>query len=255
VTAAVIVPNQVILAVAAFIGGGLNAVAGGGSFVTFPSLIFAGVAPVLANATSSVAMWPGAVASAIAYRRELEGSRRSLAWLSAASLVGGAAGALLLLRTSNVTFSLILPYLLLVASLVFTFGPRLNALLRARELRMSPAGGVWFQLAVSIYGGYFGGGMGIVMLAAFSLMGMTQIHAMNALKTLLAALINFAAIVLFIAAGAVAWGPGIVMIVTGTMGGYIGARVARKLSPAWMRRFVLGVAWGMTAVFFIKTYR
>ena len=120
---------------------------------------------------------------------------------------------------------------------------------------MSPAGGVWFQLAVSIYGGYFGGGMGIVMLAAFSLMGMTRIHAMNALKTLLAALINFAAIVLFITADAVAWRPGVVMIVTGTMGGYIGARVARKLAPAWVRRFVLGVAWSMTAVFFIKTTR
>ena len=121
---------------------------------------------------------------------------------------------------------------------------------------MSPVAGIGSSfLAVSILRRLLGGGMGIVMLAAFSLMGMTQIHAMNALKTLLAALINFAAIALFIAAHSVAWRPGVVMILTGTMGGYIGARIARNLSPAWLRRVIWGVAWGMTAVFFVKMYR
>ena len=209
-----------------------------------------------ANATNSVALWPAGVASVFAYRHELQEPRRTMMTLGAASLAGGALGAVLLLRTSNTTFVHLLPWLLLLAAMVFTFGGVLSARLRAGErphgLGLPTVAVV--QLVIALYGGYFGGGMGIMMLAALSLMGMTDIHAMNGLKTLLGTFINGIAVVAFIVAGAVAWGPGIVMIVGGAAGGYAGATFARSLPAAAMRRVVLVVAWGMTAFFFWRTY-
>ncbi len=246
--------DAILLAVAAALGGALNSVAGGGSFLTFPALIFAGVPPVTANATSAVALWPAAVAAAFAYRERLRESESDLVRLSVVSVVGGLVGAVLLLRTPNTTFSRLLPYLLLAATLVFTFGKRLGKRASGAERRLPPAAGVAVQLAIAVYGGYFGGGMGIVMLAALSATGMTNIHAMNALKTVLGALINLVAIGAFIVAGAVAWRPGVVMVVAGTLGGYLGARTAQKIDPTWVRRFVLAVGWGMTAVFFWRAY-
>jgi uncharacterized protein len=248
-------PEDLWLALAALVGGALNAVAGGGSFLTFPALVLTGVPAVSANATSAVALWPGSVASAYAYRGDLAESRRFLSLLATASVVGGLVGAGLLLFTSNATFVRILPFLLLVATLVFTFGARLNERLLGAHARVSVTAGAVIQLGISVYGGYFGGGMGIVMLAAFAAMGMTHIHAMNALKTFLATLINLVAIVVFIAAGAVAWRPGIVMILSGTVGGYVGATVARRVDAARVRSFVLVVAWTMTAYFFWKASR
>ncbi len=253
--------EHVLLFVTALLGGALNSVAGGGSFLTFPSLVFVGVPPVTANATSAVALWPGSVASAIAYRKNLAGSRRSLVTLGVVSTLGGLAGALLLLRTPNETFVRVLPYLLLLAALVFTFGGRLagRGAGAARRPSLGPTGtlvlGAALQLVISSYGGYFGGGMGIMMLATFAAMGMSDIHAMNALKTLLATLINLVAIVAFIAAGAVAWRPGLLMVSAATAGGYFGAALARRLDPKWVKRFVLAVAWAMTAYFFWKAYR
>ncbi len=246
--------DSALLVVAAAIGGALNSVAGGGSFLTFPSLVFVGIAPVTANATSTVALWPGAVAAAYAYRAELSETRRFLGVLSAISAVGGLLGALLLLFTPNAVFVRILPFLLLAATCVFTFGKRLTDGFRRVETRSALLGGAMFHFAVSVYGGYFGGGMGILMLAAFSAMGLTNLHVMNALKSLLGALINLVAIGAFVAAGAVAWGPGSVMVVGGMLGGYFGASTARRIPPARVRRFVLAVAWSMTAYFFWKAY-
>jgi uncharacterized membrane protein YfcA len=173
--------------------------------------------------------------------------------LSIASAVGGLIGAILLLRTSNKAFSSAVPYLLLGAALIFTFGRKLADRWRGHGSQ-SPIRGALFQLVIAVYGGYFGGGMGIVMLAALSLMGMTDIHEMNALKMVLGTLINFVAVALFVAAGVVAWEPGIIMVVAGTCGGYLGAHTARRLDANWVRRFVLATAWVMTAVFFWKTY-
>jgi uncharacterized membrane protein YfcA len=247
-----------LLFVAAALGGALNSVAGGGSFISFPTLLFTGVPAVAANATNSVALWPAGVASAFAYRKEMPASRATLVALGGASFVGGVLGAVLLLKTSDTTFVHLIPYLLLLATLVFTFGAPITAKLRARaatekrEVTMALGWGAILQLVISLYGGYFGGGMGIMMLATLSLMGMTDIHAMNGLKTLLGTIINGVAVVAFIVAGAVAWGPGLVMVVGGTAGGYAGASIARKLDPKWVRRFVLVVAWGMTAYFFAR---
>jgi len=242
-----------LLFAAAAVGGAINSVAGGGSFVAFPALLAAGVPAIAANATNTVALWPGSVASAVAYRREIVAMRREIVPLGLASLAGGLGGSILLLRTSNDTFVLLIPWLLLFAAVLFSFGKRLSSVLtRGTEASLRVA--VIAQLVISVYGGYFGGGMGIMMLAVLSLMGMTDIHKMNGLKTVLAALINGVAVVAFIMAGAVAWGPGLVMVAGGIAGGYAGAAIARRVSPSAVRLIVLIVAWTMTAYFFVKTY-
>lgn len=243
-----------LLFAAAMLGGAINSVAGGGSFVTFPALLFAGVAPVTANATSTIALWPGTVASALAYRRELHDVRRELLPMGIASLAGGLAGSIVLLRTSDSTFVLLIPWLLLFATVLFSFGGWLaKHLLRGAHAPLALATAV--QVVVALYGGYFGGGIGIMMLAILAVLGMADIHRMNALKTLLGALINGVAVVAFIIAGAVAWAPGVVMIVGGVTGGYAGAALARRVDPKHVRWLVLGVAWTMTAYFFVRTYR
>ncbi len=190
---------------AAFFGGALNSVAGGGSFLTFPALVFAGVPPLAANATSTVALWPGSVASALGYRRELKGEWPRLRLMLPLSLLGGLVGAVTLVKTPPHVFVGLMPFLLLAATLVFTFGDAINARLGGR------ARGPWLvaalQLGIAVYGGYFGGGMGLMMLAAFTLWGMTQLHEMNALKSALGVAINGIAIVAFVVAGKVDWPP------------------------------------------------
>jgi hypothetical protein len=246
-----------LLFLAAAVGGGLNSVAGGGSFIAFPALLFAGVAPVAANATNTVALWPASLASAVAYRREVPGSRKVLVTLSIASLIGGTAGALLLLHTSESAFVQLIPWLLLVATSLFTFGKRMTARFAGKSDDASPRALALVAVAqsvIALYGGYFGGGMGILMLASLALIGMTDIHAMNALKTILGALINGAAVVLFVLAHAVEWRPGVVMVAGGILGGYAGASLARKVDPKKVRVFVIVVAWAMTVYFFAKTY-
>lgn len=241
------------LFLAAAAGGALNSVAGGGSFLAFPALLFAGVAPVPANATTTIALWPGSLASAFAYRRELADQRKTAIPLGVAALAGGLAGSLLLLHTSESTFVLLIPWLLLFATLLFTFGAPLAKRL-AGTTRLPIGLAVALQLTISVYGGYFGGGMGIMMLAVLTLLGMTHLHRMNALKNTLGTLINGVAVVAFLVAGAVRWEPGSVMIVGGIAGGYVGAATARRLDPRHVRVFVLLVAWTMTLYFFGRTY-
>jgi len=244
----------VLLFFAAVAGGAINSVAGGGSFIAFPALLFAGVPPVPANATNTIALWPGSLASVLAYRRELGDVKRELLPLAVAALLGGLAGSLLLLHTSESTFVLLIPWLLLFATVLFTFGGVV-----ARKLthgaRAPLAVAAVAQLAISVYGGYFGGGMGIMMLAVLTLLGMTHIHRMNALKNVLGTLINGVAVVAFVIAGAVRWAPGVVMIAGGITGGYAGAAIARRVSPRYVRWVVMAIAWGMTTYFFVKTYR
>ena len=246
---------------AALAGGALNAVAGGGSFLTFPALLVAGVPAIRANATSTVALWPGSLMSAAAYRRELSG-RRGVVLLGGVSLIGGLIGALLLLRTPPAVFGQLVPYLLLVATLLFAFGGPLTRYVRGR-LNTHLAGAVappWaavagvaaLQLAIATYGGYFGGGIGILMLAALALAGMDDIHAMNALKTVMASCINGVAVAAFVAAGVVAWPEALLMAAGAVTGGYGGARLARKLDPRRVRRFVILAGFAMTLYFFLR---
>jgi hypothetical protein len=247
------VTTAVLLFLAAVAGGGINSVAGGGSFIAFPALLFAGVAPVPANATNTIALWPGSLASVVAYRREVGEVKKELLPLGIAAFAGGLAGSLLLLHTKESTFVLLIPWLLLFATVLFTFGGPVSK--RLTKGRHAPLWvGVLGQLFISVYGGYFGGGMGIMMLAVLTLLGMTHIHRMNALKSVLGTLINGVAVVAFIVAGAVVWAPGLVMIVGGIGGGYAGAALARRVSPAHVRRAVMVIAWGMTLYFFYRTY-
>jgi uncharacterized membrane protein YfcA len=208
---------------------------------------------VPANASNTIALGPGSIASAFAYRRELAEARGPLVWLGGAAVAGGLGGSLLLLHTAETTFVLLIPWLLLFATLLFTFGGGLaRRLTGGKEAPL--AVGVAAQLGISLYGGYFGGGAGIMMLAVLTLLGMTHIHRMNALKNTLGALINGVAVAAFLVAGAVRWAPGSVMIAGGITGGYLGARLARKVDPKRVRGLVVVVAWSMTAYFFVRTY-
>jgi hypothetical protein len=175
-----------------------------------------------------------------------------------ASLIGGLAGALLLLKTTDQTFMRVLPWLTLGATLLFAFGKKLargrKSVIEQDTTGRALAGATLFQLGVAIYGGYFGGGMGIVMLAMLAALGMTDIHAMNALKSVMGFVINGIAVVTFIVAHAVYWKQGIVMIVGGIAGGYLGAHYALKMPQSWIRVFVVLVGAGMTVYFFWKSY-
>jgi uncharacterized membrane protein YfcA len=248
-----------ILFCAAILGGTLNSVAGGGSFITLPSLIFVGIPPINANATSTVAIWPGSVAGMGAYRKELAKQRRLVViLLSITSLIGGVLGAELLLSTSQATFVKLLPYLLLIATVLFALsGPITARMHRKTTLQnrlpwLTLAGISVLQLIIAIYGGYFGGGIGILMLASLGLMGMENIHEMNAMKTLLATLINGVAVIIFILRGVVAWPQTIVMVVGAIIGGYAGAYYARKIDQRWIRGFVILVGISMTIYFFVR---
>jgi uncharacterized membrane protein YfcA len=237
---------------AGFAGGALNSVAGGGSFIALPAMLYAGVAPVIANATTTLAMWPGSLASALAYRREV---RVSLGWLEAlglVSLAGGLAGGLLLMGTTDAAFLRLLPWLMLLAA---TIGGRITARFGSAAREDHPARpsiwGLLFQLVIATYGGYFGGGMGIMMLAALSVSGMTDIHKMNGVKAVLAVLINGVALIEFVALGAIAWPPGLVTMTGAVAGGYAGAAFARTLPHPLVRAFVVTLSWVMTFYFFV----
>jgi uncharacterized membrane protein YfcA len=246
------------LLVAGILAGAQNAVAGGGSFVAFPALLFMGVPPIPANATNTLALWTGAAASGGAYRHHLDVPRRVLLPLLLASLIGGIAGAILLLRTPPHTFMRVLPWLMLGATLLFVFGKRLAGN-RASSVGHNATvaaivGASIFELGVAVYGGYFGGGIGIVNLAMLSAVGMTNIHAMNALKSILGTTINGVAALVFVLKGAIYWPQAVVMIVGALVGGYFGAHYAQKLPQSWIRRFVILVGTAMTLYFFAKAY-
>jgi uncharacterized protein len=250
--------QAIFLFAASIVGGALNSVAGGGSFVTFPALLFVHVPPIQANATNNVALWTGAAASGGAYRKRLNVPRRVLISFLIASLIGGLIGAYLLLKTPAHTFLRVLPWLTLGATMLFVFGKKLagnrSSGVGADATSLALTAAFFFQFAVGIYGGYFGGGMGIVMLAMLAALGMTDIHAMNALKSVMAFVINGIAAVAFIVARAVYWKQGVVMIAGGILGGYLGAHYAQKIPAIWIRWFVILVGTGMTIYFFVKAY-
>jgi uncharacterized membrane protein YfcA len=250
--------TAIFLFFAGILGGALNAVAGGGSFVAFPALMFSGVPPIQANATNAVALWVGVTASSGAYRKHLDISRRVMIPLAVTSVIGGIVGAFLLLRTPAHTFLQVLPWLMLAATLLFVFGGRLargsKSGLAHDASRTAIAVAALFELVVAVYGGYFGGGVGIANLAMLAALGMTDIHAMNALKVVLGGIINGIAVVTFTVAGAVAWKPGFIMIAGAIVGGYFGAHYAQRLPQSWIRAFVIAVGTGMTIYFFWKAY-
>ena len=199
-------------------------------------------------------MWPGSLASAVAYRWELKATPvRWLFLLCAVSLAGGFLGAVLLVRTSDTVFMRLLPWLMLVAAVTFSFDGRLRPSSTApHETHDRIAVVAVLRFALSIYGGYFGGGMGIMMLATYAIAGMLDIHEMNALKTLLGVAINGLALTTFVVKRVVAWMPGFVMLGSAVIGVYFGAAIARKIEPRWVRGFVIVIGWTMTIYFFMR---
>ncbi len=246
-----------LLFAAALAGGAMNSVAGGGSFLVFPALVMTGVAPINANATTTVALWPGSIASVGAYRSELSRARHARLF-SLISLAGGVAGAVLLLHTPSATFSRLIPFLLLLATLLFAFSGRITTWLRAVRGKdgASPHQSLLviaaLQFIISVYGGFFGAGIGILMLAMLGLMGMENIHEMNALKTLLASCINGIAVVTFVVAQVVVWPQAILMLIGSVAGGYGGARLALRVEPRLVRRLIIAIGLIMTAYFFAR---
>jgi len=247
--------SYLLLIVAAFGAGLINSVAGGGSFFTFPALVFTGVPSIIANASSTVALVPGSLASAWAYRTDFKKSANFPFWPAlAVSLAGGIAGALLLLLTPQKTFDSLIPWLLLAATLLFIFGPRVSIALR-RIFHIGPVTVICVQFLIAIYGGYFGGAIGILMLAVWSAFGLTDIHVMNANKTLLGAAMNAVAAVLFVIAGKVWWPQTLAMLVAAVAGGYIGAHGARRVPPPYVRAFIILVSVSITIVFFLRSWK
>jgi hypothetical protein len=250
--------QAIFLFIAGVLGGVINAVAGGGSFVAFPALLFTGVPPIPANATNTVAMWTGVAASGSAYRDRLDIPARVMAPLVITSCIGGVAGALLLLKTPPHTFLRVLPWLMLGATLLFIFGKRLSrgqvSGVGHDATAFAILGASVFELIVAVYGGYFGGGVGIVNLAMLAALGMTDIHAMNALKSVLGSVINGVAVVVFVVSRTVYWPQAAVMIVGSVIGGYFGAHYAMKVSSSWIRWTVILIGASMTIYFFVKAY-
>jgi uncharacterized protein len=251
--------QTIFLLFAAGIAGTLNALAGGGSFISFPALLLMQVPAVAANSTNTVALWPGLVASSIAYLKRLNAPLRVLVPLLVTSVAGGRVGALLLIKTPQHTFLRLVPWLLLGGTLLFAFGNSIRAIagktaviddLRHTSWQVIMASSI-AQLLVAIYGGYFGAGIGFMTLGMLAMLGMRDIHAMGAIRTLLAAAINAAAVVTFIAAGAVLWPQCLVMIAGSLAGGWFGAHYAQKADPRKVRSVVIGVGFAMSAYFFV----
>ncbi|WP_274627786.1 sulfite exporter TauE/SafE family protein [Arvimicrobium flavum] len=241
--------EYLILAAAAFFAGMLNTVAGGGTFLTFPALVYTGVPSVAANATSAVAVFPGYLGGALGFRSEIAAlDRKQLLKTVAATAVGGLAGSLLLLVSSNEAFSAVVPFLLALATLAFAFREQLQGW--AQRHSLGKPHGPFGTLLVALFGGYFNGGLGIVLLALFSLWGMRDLNLMNGLKNGLSFVLSAISVATFAAAGIVAWPQAILMMVAATIGGYAGAPVARALPAGVVRAIVIVVGATMSAIFF-----
>lgn len=252
-----------LLLSAAFAAGVLNAMAGGGSFLTFPALVYTGVPPIEANASSAVAVSPGYLGSTLGFRAELATLPRATLWREGlVCAAGGVLGALLLLWTPASVFSALVPWLLLFATAVFAAGPWLLARLRARRDRTGaaqgggPAGTAAPRLlglaAVAVYGGYFNGGLGILLMALYTLVGESSLNRANALKNLNSLLLSLLSVVAFAWAGAVQWPQALGMAVAATLGGFAGARVARRLPAPVLRAVVIATGLVMAALFFAR---
>lgn len=249
------------LFLAALVAGTINSVAGGGSFISFPALLFVRIPPISANATNTAAMWPGTIASTVAYWREMRQPRvrKMLPPLLLTGFVGGVIGATVLLKTPQATFMKMVPWLLLGATLLFVASGKITAWVRAQgdhggRRRTLFVAGLALELVISIYIGYFGAGAGILVLAMLALLDIGNIHAMNGMKSLLVSSVNLVALALFIHARVVVWPEALVMLVGAALGGYGGAYYAQKVDPVLIRRLVIVIGFGMSAYFFITQF-
>jgi uncharacterized membrane protein YfcA len=250
--------NYLLLLASALAAGMINAVAGGGTLLTFPALLRV-LDPVVANATSTVALVPGSLAGAWGYHHEVRQIKHWLLLLAPSCVLGGAVGSLLVTRLDPHVFEVAIPWLILGAAVLFMAQPLIARLIGIKHEERHPSrkmqiGVIGFQFLVAVYGGYFGAGIGILMLSALGLMGISDIHRMNALKTVLAALINAVSVVVFVWDEKVRWSYGLSMAVAAIAGGYLGARVARRLDRNLVRWIVIVIGFGMAAHYFYKQF-
>jgi uncharacterized protein len=254
-------PHVALLLAAAFAAGMINSVAGGGTLLTFPSLLALGLDPKVANATSTVALWPALAGGLFGYRKEMEGTRDLLLRLGLASVVGGGIGAWLLIRTPSKTFAQLVPFLILFATVLFMLQEPISRWVRVGELKPDEgrrkrwwAGAIFFQFCSAIYGGYFGAGNGILMLAAMGLLGLNDIHRANGLKNFLGLALNFVAIVAFAYSGLVDWPVALLMTTAAIAGGYFGASTARRVGRVVVRRAVVVIGFVIGLVMLWRTF-
>ncbi|MGH9967403.1 MAG: sulfite exporter TauE/SafE family protein [Pyrinomonadaceae bacterium] len=246
-----------LLFIGAFAAGAINSIAGGGTLITFPLLIWLGLDPKVANATSTVALWPGLFGGLFGYRKELENSSALLLRLGLTSVIGGAIGAWLLIWTPSPTFARLVPFLILFATLLFMAQGSINRRLRLQPIVDEPKASWWlgamvFQFFSSIYGGYFGAGNGILMLAALGLLGLHDIQRANGIKNFLGICINSIAVLSFSLMQMVIWYDAILMAVGALLGGYFGASVAVRVGQVWVRRGIVTIGF---AIFFVMVWR
>jgi uncharacterized membrane protein YfcA len=242
--------SYIVVFIAAFVAGAINSVAGGGTLLTFPSLVWVGLPSTIANATSTVAIWPGSLGAMWGYRGDLSGLPKSTYSLIVPSLLGGILGAMLLVMTPTAVFDRLIPLLILFATLLFMLQEPVQRVVKTTDKAHAGStgwliGALLFQFLVALYGGYFGAGIGILMLAAFGIMGFTDIHQMNGLKTFLALCINGVAALYFIWNGMVSWPHALVMAISANVGGLWGVGVARRIGPTGVRRIVIVVGFTM----------
>lgn len=252
--------TELLLFVAGLIGGTLNTLAGGGSFVVFPALLWAGVPPVLANASNTYAALPGYASGALGFRDAIMGQKHRLLVYTLMSLVFGYAGAELLLHVSDAQFSLVVPWLMLFAVVLFAFGGAINAWVAAhagQSTHMQVAGAILLLgllAAVCVYGGFFNAGLGILLLAFLALAGLSDIHAMNGLKLWISMVVAIVAVIRFALNGSIDWYHGSIALVGVTIGGYVAARLAQRIPTRLIRALVIVYGVGLTIYFFWKTY-
>jgi len=246
-------PNMLMMIAAAFVAGVINSIAGGGTLVTFPVLIWLGLDPKVANATSTVALWPGLFGGVFGYRRELENSSTILLRLGITSVIGGAIGAWLLIWTPSLTFARLVPFLILFATILFMAQGSINRRLRLQPIVAEPKvtwwlGAIVFQFFSAMYGGYFGAGNGILMLAAMGILGLHDINRANGIKNFLGICINSIAVVSFGLSHLVVWPVALVMAGAALIGGYFGAQMAVRIKQSYVRRAIVVIGFVITFV-------
>lgn len=247
--------TYVALGASAFVAGAINSIAGGGTLLTFPALMMV-MPAAYANATSTIALLPGSFAGAIAYRKELAPSRRFVLRMLAPSIIGGFLGAWFVGIYPKL-FDGLVPWLVLTAALLFVLQAPVSRYMKMHrpDREASPTlqlGLILFQFLIGIYGGYFGAGIGILMITTLTFMGVGDIHRVNAVKTFLAATINGASVIVFVGFDLVMWRPAAVMAPLAILGGYLGARLARRLPTRWVRYAVIAIGFGLSAIYFFR---
>jgi uncharacterized membrane protein YfcA len=249
---------MLLLFLAGVLAGICNAIAGGGTFFTFPVFLSAGIPPVIANASNAVAVWPGHALAAVGYRRELSDFQHGIKGSITIAMTGGATGALLLAYIGDKAFSMLIPFLVLFATLLFMYGKRVNSWIDRRTTSFSiESPGILsrvIEFTIAVYGGFFGAGLGIMLMGGLLMLGIHDMHANNALKNLLGALVTAVSVIVLTISGLVSWPHTVFAFVGAVIGGVLGVPLARLLSDVWLKRLVISVGIFLSVYYFIKYY-